>query len=64
MNVAFVVCGHLAELQQVIIGHRCCVERGEISAARAHYPEPIPIMRARLSRTSFNVDENPYGFMS
>jgi hypothetical protein len=56
--------GDKLKLIEVIVGHRCCVERGEISAAMASYPEPIPIKKARLSRTSFDVEESPYGFMS
>jgi hypothetical protein len=56
--------GDKLKLMQVIVGHRCCVERGEISAAMALYPEAVPIIKARLSRTSFNVEENPFGFMS
>lgn len=51
------------KLREIIVGHRCCVERGEISAAMASYPEPVPIIKARLSRTAFNVEEHPYGFM-
>lgn len=56
--------GDELKLREIIVGHRCCVERGEISAAMASYPEPVPIIKARLSRTSFKVEENPYGFMS
>jgi hypothetical protein len=52
------------KLREIIVGHRCGVERGEISAAMASYLEPVPIIKARLSRTSFNVEEHPYGFMS
>jgi hypothetical protein len=33
--------GEKLSLQQVIVGHRCCIERGEISAAMALYPEPV-----------------------
>jgi hypothetical protein len=60
----FVDFGDKLKLQQVIVGHRCCVERGEISAAMALYPESVTIIKARLSRSSFNVEENPFGFMS
>jgi hypothetical protein len=34
------------------------------SSPMASDPEPVPIKKARLSRTSFDVEENPYGFMS
>jgi hypothetical protein len=30
----------------------------------ASYPEPVPIIKARLSRKAFNVEEHPYGFMN
>jgi hypothetical protein len=52
------------KLREIIVGHRCCIERGEISAAMASYSEPVPIIKARLSRTSFNVEENLIGFMN
>src|SRR5882672_9871173 len=45
-------------LSEVIVGHRCGVERGEISAAMASYPGPVPIKKARLSRSSFLVEED------
>jgi hypothetical protein len=56
--------GDKLKLREVIVGHRCCIERGDISAAMAAYLEPIPIIKARLARTSFKVEENPFGFMS
>jgi hypothetical protein len=57
--------GDKLKLQEVIVGHRCCVERGDISAAMALYEEPVPtITKARLSRTSFKVEGDPFGFMS
>jgi hypothetical protein len=52
------------KLKEVIVGHRCHVERGAISAAMAVYPEAVPIIKARLSGTLFNVEENPFGFMN
>lgn len=52
------------KLREIIVGHRCSIERGEISTAMASYPEPVPIIKARLSRTTFNVEENPFGFMN
>jgi len=30
----------------------------------APYAETVPIIKARLSRTSFTVEKNPFGFMS
>jgi hypothetical protein len=51
-------------LREVIVGHRCCVERGEISAALASYAEPVKIMKACLSLTSFDVIEDSNGFTS
>jgi hypothetical protein len=44
-------------LREVIVGHRCCVGRGEISAAPASYAEPVSITKACLSFTSFDVIE-------
>ena len=60
----FIHFGDRLKLQEIIVGHRCCIERVEISAAMARYPEPVPIIKARLSRTTFNVEENPIGFMN
>ena len=51
-------------LREVIVGHRCCVERGEISAALASYAEPVSIIKACLSFTSFDVIEDTNGFTS
>ena len=45
-------------LREVILGHRCCVERTEISAALAAYSEPVDVIKARLSYTSFDVVED------
>jgi hypothetical protein len=60
----FIHFGDKLKLQEIIVGHRCCIERGEISAATASYPEPVPIIKARLARATFNVEENPFGFMN
>jgi hypothetical protein len=46
------------KLREVILGHRCCVERTEISAALASYPEPVDVIKACLSYTSFDVVED------
>jgi len=51
-------------LREVIAGHRCCVERGEILAALTSYPEPVDIRKARLSYTAFEVIEDVGGFAS
>ena len=51
-------------LREVIVGHRCCVERGQIIGLTTSYPaqEQIEIMKARLSFTTFMVIENPDSF--
>lgn len=54
--------GKIFKLRQVIVGHRCCVERGEVSAALGSYRDPVAILKARLSFTSFQVEEDPEGF--
>jgi hypothetical protein len=51
-------------LRKVIVGHRCCIERGEVLAALTSYPEPVDICKARLSYTSFEVIEDVAGFAS
>lgn len=56
--------GENLRLREVIVGHRCCVERGEILAALTSYPEPVDIRKARLSFTSFEVVEDVDGFAS
>jgi hypothetical protein len=54
----------ILRLREVIVGHRCCVERGEILAALTSYAEPVKIIEARLSYTSFEVIEDVDGFTS
>jgi hypothetical protein len=51
-------------LKEVIVGHRCCIERGQISAALASYAGPVKIIKACLSFTSFDVIEDKNGFTS
>jgi hypothetical protein len=46
------------KLREVIVGHRCCVERSEVLTALASYREPVEIIKARLSYTSFDVVED------
>jgi len=60
----FIHFGDKLQLREIIVGHRCYIERGEISAAMASYAHLVPIIKARLSRTSFSVEENLIGFMS
>jgi len=54
--------GENLRLREVRAGHRCCIERGEISAALESYPESVALIRTRLSHTSFEVEEDPEGF--
>ena len=51
-------------LREVIVGHRCCVERSEILAALTSYSKPVDIIKARLSYTSFEVVKDVNGFRS
>jgi hypothetical protein len=50
--------GDKLRLREVIIGHRCCTERSEISAALARYSEPVEIFVAYLSNGGFKVLKN------
>ena len=50
------------KLREVIVGHRCCIERSKILAALASYTEPVEIIKARLSYSSFDVVEDVEGF--
>jgi len=51
-------------LREVIVGHRCCVERGEIMAALTSYSAPVDVIKVRLSYSSFEVVTDPDGFLS
>ncbi len=49
-------------LREVILGHRCCTERGSILALLSSYSEPVSVIKARLSYDSFLVVEDEKGF--
>jgi hypothetical protein len=50
------------KLREVIAGHRCCAARSDVMNVLRGYPEPISLIKACLSRTSFCVVEDPDGF--
>ena len=52
------------KLREVIVGHRCCVERSRIVAALGSYSDSVEITKARLSYSSFNVVKDVDGFAS
>ncbi len=54
--------GESMMLREVKVGHRCCIERSEILAALASFPEEVAVTKTRLSYSSFEVEENPDGF--
>jgi hypothetical protein len=52
------------KLREVIVGHRCCVERNRIVAALGACSESVEITKARLSYSSFTVVRDIDGFTS
>lgn len=49
-------------LCKVIVGHRCCTERGSILALLSSYSEPVSVIKARPSNDSFLMVEDENGF--
>jgi len=49
-------------LREVIVGHRCCTERGSILALLSSYSQPVSVIKARLSYDSFRVVVDENGF--
>lgn len=50
------------KLCEVIVGHRCCTERGSIFALLALYSHTVKVIKARPSYESFEVIEDQNGF--
>ena len=49
-------------LREVILGHRCCMERGAILALLGPYREEPAVIKSRPSDTSFEMVEDVNGF--
>ena len=49
-------------LREVIVGHRCCTERGSILALLSSYSKPVSVIKARLAYDSFLVVKDENGF--
>lgn len=49
-------------LREVIVGHRCCTERGSILELLSSYSPPVSVIKARPSNDSFLMVEDENGF--
>jgi hypothetical protein len=58
----FAAFGDNLMLREVIAGQRCCISRSEIVAVLGEHLESTHVVKARLSHTTFDVEEDPDGF--